>query len=514
MDRRHRRQRQPDLRQRLPGRLDQRQRRQSRAYGYDADSLLTQAGSLTLSRNAQNGLLTGTALGSVSDTLELQRLRRSHRLQRHRHRHCALGRAIHPRQAGPHHPEGRNHRGVATTYDYGYDLAGRLVGVSQTAPPVVQLQLRRQRQPPEPDRGGVTVTGTYDAQDRLTQYGAPPTPTPPTANCRARPPAARPPPTSTTCSATCAASLCRRHTIDYLIDGSNRRIGKKVNGALVQGFLYQDQPQAHRRTGRHGKVVSRFVYATGVNVPDYMIKGGVTYRIITDHLGSPRLVVNIADGSVIQRMDYDEFGNVLSDTNPGFQPFGFAGGLYDRDTGLVRFGARDYDAEIGRWTAKDPILFAGGDTNLYGYVVSDPVNLIDRYGDADNAINAIGVYLSEIVGTAVVTRGDVKSTLGTAGAGLGRGIWQDAQALSEWRDSAAKQRKAEMALKTILNFQDSQYLFDERALKQKLKGLGLDRCPMYLNAAHHAEIRAATPEEKKRWEFIELYQSIQFPSNP
>ena len=35
---------------------------------------------------------------------------------------------------------------------------------------------------------------------------------------------------------------------------------------------------------------------------------------------------------------------------------------------LVRFGARDYDPTIGRWTAKDPIDFAGGDTNLYGYV--------------------------------------------------------------------------------------------------------------------------------------------------
>ena len=41
---------------------------------------------------------------------------------------------------------------------------------------------------------------------------------------------------------------------------------------------------------------------------------------------------------------------------------------------------RDYDAEIGRWTAKDPILFDGGDSNLYGYVLQDPVNLIDRSG--------------------------------------------------------------------------------------------------------------------------------------
>jgi len=65
---------------------------------------------------------------------------------------------------------------------------------------------------------------------------------------------------------------------------------------------------------------------------------------------------------------------VLSDTNPGFQPFGFAGDLYDRDTELERFGARDYDAGTGRWTAKDPIRFGGGDTNLYGYVLGDPVN--------------------------------------------------------------------------------------------------------------------------------------------
>jgi RHS repeat-associated protein len=61
-------------------------------------------------------------------------------------------------------------------------------------------------------------------------------------------------------------------------------------------------------------------------------------------------------------------------------PFGFAGGLVDGDTGLVRFGARDYDPQTGRWTAKDPILFGGGDTNLYGYVWGDPVNYIDENG--------------------------------------------------------------------------------------------------------------------------------------
>src|SRR5690606_517502 len=82
------------------------------------------------------------------------------------------------------------------------------------------------------------------------------------------------------------------------------------------------------------------------------------------------------------------------DTNPGWQPFGFAAGLYDpgaRDPAcvlaggrycgaLVRFGARDYDAETGQWTARDGALFMGEDSNLYRYAAGDPANSIDPRG--------------------------------------------------------------------------------------------------------------------------------------
>ncbi|GAX61501.1 Rhs family protein [Candidatus Scalindua japonica] len=131
-----------------------------------------------------------------------------------------------------------------------------------------------------------------------------------------------------------------------------------------------------------------------------MIKGGNTYRIISDHLGSPRIIADTTTGQIVQLIEYDEFGIILSDTNPGFQPFGFAGGIYDQDTGLVRFGARDYDPETGRWTAKDPILFAGGDTNLYGYVFSDPVNFVDPDGRIifNFATGGIGAAIGAAVG--------------------------------------------------------------------------------------------------------------------
>ena len=129
-----------------------------------------------------------------------------------------------------------------------------------------------------------------------------------------------------------------------------------------------------------GAVKATFVYGLHVNVPEYMSTSSGTYRFVHDHLGSPRLVVDTTSGAVVQRMYYDSFGQVLNDSAPGFQPFGFAGGLWDRDTALVRFGARDYDPSVGRWTNKDPAGFNGGDPNLYAYVFNDPVNWIDPTG--------------------------------------------------------------------------------------------------------------------------------------
>ena len=169
--------------------------------------------------------------------------------------------------------------------------------------------------------------------------------------------------------------------IGYLIDAQNRRVGKTVNDTLVRAWLYQGQLTPVAELDGSGNVVSRFVYATGVNVPDYMIRGDSTYRLIRDHLGSVRVVVNAASGSVAQRLSYDEFGIETENTNANWQPFGYAGGLTDGHTGLTRFGARDYDPQVGRWTAKDPIGFAGGSSSVYTYAYNDPVNYVDAEGE-------------------------------------------------------------------------------------------------------------------------------------
>jgi RHS repeat-associated protein len=191
---------------------------------------------------------------------------------------------------------------------------------------------------------------------------------------------------------------------------------------LTQGFLYQDQLEPVAELDGSNNIVSRFVYGVRPTTPEYMIKGGVTYRLIVDKAGSVRLVVDTATGTVAQRIDYDEFGVILQDTNPGFQPFGFAGGIYDTQTGLTRFGARDYDAETGRWTIKDPILFEGGSENLYTYVGNDPLNVVDPsgYGETNAAtliaqITKLLAELEDLLTKAATASKACKSIPGLAG---------------------------------------------------------------------------------------------------
>ena len=168
--------------------------------------------------------------------------------------------------------------------------------------------------------------------------------------------------------------------VEYQIDPAGRRVGRVVDGVAENRWLWSSRLGMAAELDEGGAVTARYVHATGINVPDYIDESGSILRIITDHLGSPRLVVNTTTGHVVGRIDYDEWGNVTRDDSPGTIPFGFAGGLYDTETGLVRFGYRDYDAEVGRWTAKDPIGFGGGDTNLYAYVGNEPVRRVDPSG--------------------------------------------------------------------------------------------------------------------------------------
>ena len=52
-----------------------------------------------------------------------------------------------------------------------------------------------------------------------------------------------------------------------------------------------------------------------------------------------------------------------------------------------RARCRDYDPEVGRWTAKDPLEYDGGDTNFYAY--ADPINFVDAVGLAERHLASL-----------------------------------------------------------------------------------------------------------------------------
>jgi RHS repeat-associated protein len=352
-------------------------------FTYDLDGLVNTAGTETLVHHPTTGLLTDTSVGIIDTEYgynafgELTFIQYTHGttvLYEATLERDDFGRVV-SKEEIVDDP-------TPILYEYDYDDRGRLELVWEDGIPIAEYDY---------DANGnileekvASITGTYDAQDRQTAWGDYTFSYTNGGTLANR--------TNTTSSEVYTydydelgglreVDLDGQLTITYRVDALGRRVSRH-DGTTERRWLYQDSLNPVAELDGNGALVSRFVYASRAHVPDYMVQGTDTYyRLVTDHLGTVRLVVDASDGTIVHRLDYDPRGRVLSETGTvGFQPFGYAGGLYDPDTGLVRFGARDYDPETGRWTAKDPILFDGGDTNLYIYAANNSMNRVDPTG--------------------------------------------------------------------------------------------------------------------------------------
>ncbi|WP_306524495.1 RHS repeat-associated core domain-containing protein [Dokdonella sp.] len=354
-------------------------------FDYDNDGLLLgtnlAGASLAFTRDAASGRLTGSTLGVVTDAWTYSAFGEpaTRTIQAaaapvldFSYTHDKLGRIVHKVETTP--------AGSHVT-DYGYDLTGRLETIQRDGVLAVTYVYDANGNRLHEITPGGTTSGSYDDQDRQSSWGSQSFQWNASGQL-----ASRIGPDGTTSYAYDALGNLRSvalpggASVEYVIDGLDRRVGRKENGVLTRQYLYKDGLKPVAELDGNGELVALYAYAEWSHAPSLMLKGGKSYRIVSDHLGSPRRVIDSDSGAIVQALDYDEWGNVLADSNPGFQPFGFAGGLYDPATKLLRFGARDYDPSTGRWTAKDPIGFGGGDANLYAYAASDPINRIDPDG--------------------------------------------------------------------------------------------------------------------------------------
>ena len=343
-------------------------------YAYNEDDDLIQAGALTLTYDAVTGLRSGTTLDTIEETFEYNEF-----AERTRHTVTAGMTTLYDVEymrdkLGRITRKVETIQGSSSTFDYTYDLAGRLETVSEDTVLTATYTY-------DSNNNRLNNGATYDAQDRLiSQTGI-------TYDHNAHGERIR---------RTEGANITDYHydaegtligvmlpggdQIDYLLDGSARRSARQVNDTVTEAWLYGDALEAVARLDGGNTVNQRYIYGDRANVPGYIKTPSETYKVVADHLGSVRLVIDASDGTVVQRIDYDAWGEITLNTNANFQPFAYAGGHLDPDTQLTQFGFREYDGSTARWTRKDPIGFEGSYSNLFQYVSSDPINWVDPSG--------------------------------------------------------------------------------------------------------------------------------------
>jgi len=353
-------------------------------YGHDGDEMLTAAGDLSIVHD-DNGLVASTSVGAVTDSWTYNAFGEPIGYAVHGPNGTSFSTTV-SRDADGRIVQRTETVGATTHGDaFGFDARGRLISQTRDGTAIGAWSWdgdgNRTSGGAVYDAKGqlVAIAGlslAYDGNGALVQRG------PVTFGYDAT-------------GALVSAKLANGHVVNYVVDPTGRRVGKRVDGVMAMELVWADRLRPAAQLDGSGALVSRFVYGTHANVPDYLVRGGHTYRLVCDLQNSVRLVVDVATGAVAEQLTYDVWGTVVADSNPGFQPFGFAGGLYDPDTGLVRFGARDYDPVAGRFTTRDPSGLAGG-LNGYAYANGDPIDFVDPDGHLAELL--LGPIVGAVIG--------------------------------------------------------------------------------------------------------------------
>ena len=107
-----------------------------------------------------------------------------------------------------------------------------------------------------------------------------------------------------------------------------------------------------------------------------MYRGGGIYYYHKDALGSVYQMTD-EDENVVRSYDYSAFGTIISESGSLANPFTYTAREYDSNSELYYYRARYYDAAVGRFLSRDPIM----SFNFYPYVENNPINSVDPSGE-------------------------------------------------------------------------------------------------------------------------------------
>ena len=110
------------------------------------------------------------------------------------------------------------------------------------------------------------------------------------------------------------------------------------------------------------------------------LSDGKYHYYLKDHQGNNRVVIN-QSGTVEETNHYYPFGGVFASSG-NVQPYKYNGKELDAKKGLnwYDYGARHYDAALGRFTTVDPSAENYYSTSPFTYCLNNPLNYIDPLG--------------------------------------------------------------------------------------------------------------------------------------
>ncbi|PYI56314.1 polymorphic toxin-type HINT domain-containing protein [Paenibacillus flagellatus] len=257
-----------------------------------------------------------------------------------------------------------------STYQYGYDANSNIVSVTDAAGTTGYEydKLNRLTKTTRPD--GQIVTYTYDGRgNRKTNVGD--SLIIREANYTFNP----------WNELTGVASGGETTEYQYSPETEGLRIKKTSSTGTVR-YTYNGKGQVIAESDANNNVTAQYVWGPDRLLMKKDAATGQSYYYLQNGHGDVVQLVSTA-GAVVNNYRYDEWGNVLSETESVPNVFKYAGEQYDAEVGLYYLRARYYDPGVGRFISKDAYE---GDIanpltlNLYAYVHNNPLIYIDPTG--------------------------------------------------------------------------------------------------------------------------------------